>query len=105
MFDAQREACVAAAQAGGKVLMGFFRKLDPATITEKTKNDVVSEADREAEADVGQLGIVAGALVAEEGVGAVVLVPGEVGIRGGERGLDPASVAREIEAEIKAHLY
>ena len=52
MFDAQREACVAAAQAGGKVLMGFFRKLDPATITEKTKNDVVSEADREAEAAI-----------------------------------------------------
>ncbi|HJV37641.1 MAG TPA: inositol monophosphatase family protein [Geothrix sp.] len=52
MYDAQREACVAAAQAGGKVLLGYFRKLDPATITEKTKNDVVSEADRAAEAAI-----------------------------------------------------
>lgn len=52
MFDAQREACLVAAQAGGAVLLGFFRKLDPATITEKTKNDVVSEADRAAEAAV-----------------------------------------------------
>ncbi len=52
MFDAQRDACVAAAQAGGQVLLGFFRKLDPATITEKTKNDVVSEADRAAEAAI-----------------------------------------------------
>ncbi len=52
MFDAQREACVAAAQAGGRVLLGYFRKLDPATITEKSKNDVVSEADRAAEAAI-----------------------------------------------------
>jgi len=52
MFDAQREACVAAAQAGGKVLLRYFRKLDPATITEKTKNDVVSDADRGAEAKI-----------------------------------------------------
>ncbi len=49
MFDSRREACVAAAQAGGKVLLGYFRRLDPATITEKTKNDVVSEADRGSE--------------------------------------------------------
>lgn len=52
MFDAQREACEAAAQAGGRVLLGYFRRLDPATITEKTKNDVVSEADRAAEAAI-----------------------------------------------------
>jgi myo-inositol-1(or 4)-monophosphatase len=52
MFDAQREACVAGAQAGGTVLLGYFRKLDPATITEKTKNDYVSEADRAAEAAI-----------------------------------------------------
>ena len=52
MFDAQREACVAAAQAGGAILLGHFRRLDPATITEKTKNDVVSIADREAEAAI-----------------------------------------------------
>lgn len=49
MFDLQREACVGAAQAGGKVLLGYFRRLDPATITEKTKHDFVSEADRAAE--------------------------------------------------------
>lgn len=52
MFDAQREACEAAARAGGRVLLGYFRRLDPATITEKTKNDVVSEADRAAEAAI-----------------------------------------------------
>jgi len=52
MFDAQREACVAAAQAGAKVLLRYFRRLDPATITEKTKNDVVSDADRGAEAAI-----------------------------------------------------
>ena len=52
MYDAQREACWAAAQAGGKVLLQYFRKLDPATITEKTKNDVVSDADRGAEAKI-----------------------------------------------------
>lgn len=52
MYEAQRDACVAAAQAGGKVLLGYFRKLDPATITEKTKNDVVSDADRAAEATI-----------------------------------------------------
>ncbi|MDR3684008.1 MAG: inositol monophosphatase family protein, partial [Geothrix sp.] len=52
MFDAQKEACVAAAQAGAKVLLQYFRRLDPATITEKTKNDVVSDADRGAEAAI-----------------------------------------------------
>jgi myo-inositol-1(or 4)-monophosphatase len=52
MYDAQRDACVAAAQAGGKVLLGYFRKLDPGMITEKTKNDFVSDADRAAEAAI-----------------------------------------------------
>ena len=52
MFDAQLEACVAAAEAGGRVLLGSFRNLDPALITEKTKNDFVSEADRAAEAAI-----------------------------------------------------
>ena len=50
MLHAQREACLSAAQAGAEVLVGYFRKLDPAAITEKTKNDYVSNADREAEA-------------------------------------------------------
>jgi myo-inositol-1(or 4)-monophosphatase len=52
MFDAQRDACLAAAQAGGRVLLGCFRRLDPALIAEKTKNDFVSEADRGAEAAI-----------------------------------------------------
>ncbi|BDU68825.1 inositol monophosphatase [Geothrix oryzae] len=52
MHEAQRDACVAAARAGGKILLGYFRRLDPATITEKTKNDVVSAADRDAEAAI-----------------------------------------------------
>jgi myo-inositol-1(or 4)-monophosphatase len=52
MLHAQREACLSAAQAGAEVLVGYFRKLDPAAITEKTKNDYVSNADREAEAAI-----------------------------------------------------
>lgn len=52
MFDAQRDACMAAARAGGLVLLGHFRRLDPASITEKTRNDFVSAADREAEAAI-----------------------------------------------------
>lgn len=52
MYETQRDACVTAARAGGKVLLGYFRQLDPATITEKTKNDVVSDADRAAEAAI-----------------------------------------------------
>ena len=50
MFETQREACIAAALAGGRVLVPYFRKLEPGTITEKTKNDYVSVADRESEA-------------------------------------------------------
>lgn len=49
MFDAQREACVEAARAGGEVLLRHFRKLEPGEVHEKTKNDYVSVADREAE--------------------------------------------------------
>jgi myo-inositol-1(or 4)-monophosphatase len=52
MFEAQREACVAAALAGGQVLIPYFRKLEPGAITEKTKNDYVSDADRAAEAAI-----------------------------------------------------
>jgi len=50
MFETQGEACRLAALAGGQVLKAYFRKLDPATIQEKTKNDLVSEADRASEA-------------------------------------------------------
>jgi myo-inositol-1(or 4)-monophosphatase len=52
MFEEQREACISAALAGGKVLLGHFRRLDPANISEKSKNDLVSNADREAEAAI-----------------------------------------------------
>jgi len=50
MYESQREACIAAAKAGGQVLMSYFRRLDPATVTEKSKHDFVSEADRASEA-------------------------------------------------------
>ena len=50
MLEAQREACIAAAQAGGEVLLRHFRKLDPTKVSEKSKNDLVTEADRESEA-------------------------------------------------------
>ena len=50
MFEAERAACIQAAQAGGQVLLRHFRQLDPATVSEKTKNDLVSAADRESEA-------------------------------------------------------
>ncbi len=49
MFDAQKEACVDAARAGGEVLLRHFRNLEPGSIQEKTKNDFVSIADQEAE--------------------------------------------------------
>ncbi len=52
MLEAQREACEAAARAGADILLRYFRKLDPATIAEKTKNDFVSEADRASEAAI-----------------------------------------------------
>jgi fructose-1,6-bisphosphatase/inositol monophosphatase family enzyme len=52
MIQAQRAACLSAAQAGAEVLLRYFRKLDPGAITEKTKNDYVSNADREAEAAI-----------------------------------------------------
>jgi myo-inositol-1(or 4)-monophosphatase len=52
MFEAQREACIAAAQAGGKVLLSYFRKLDPASVKEKARYDFVTEADQASEAAV-----------------------------------------------------
>lgn len=50
MLEKERDACLSAARAGGEVLKGFFRRLDPASITEKSRNDLVSEADRASEA-------------------------------------------------------
>jgi len=52
MTQQQQEACIAAAKAGAEVLLGYFRKLDPASVSEKSKNDLVSEADRKSEAVV-----------------------------------------------------
>lgn len=52
MFEAQRDAAIEAAKAGGEALLRHWRKLDPATIQEKTKNDLVSVADQESEAAI-----------------------------------------------------
>lgn len=56
MPEARRSACLvgarAGARAGARVLMRHFRRLAPGQIQEKTKNDLVSEADREAEAAI-----------------------------------------------------
>lgn len=52
MFEAQRDAAIEAARAGGEALLRHWRKLDPATIQEKTKNDLVSIADKESEAAI-----------------------------------------------------
>lgn len=52
MIETERDACLEAALAGGQILKGFFRRLDPATITEKSKNDFVTEADRASEAAI-----------------------------------------------------
>ena len=44
-----REACEAGARAGARELLKHWRRLDPASITEKTRNDFVSIADRASE--------------------------------------------------------
>jgi myo-inositol-1(or 4)-monophosphatase len=49
MSESQRKACIAGAKAGGRVLLKHFRRLLPGQIEEKTRNDFVSVADREAE--------------------------------------------------------
>ncbi|MCC6553137.1 MAG: inositol monophosphatase [Polyangiaceae bacterium] len=50
MYEAEVDAARAAAERAGGVLLGYFRKLDPGTVTEKSPNDLVSDADRAAEA-------------------------------------------------------
>lgn len=55
MYEAQRDACLAAAEAGGKILLHHFRRLEPGSILEKTKNDLVSIADQEAEAVIREV--------------------------------------------------
>ncbi len=50
MIQQQIEACIKAAQAGGAVLLRHFRKLDPTQVGEKSKYDLVSQADRDSEA-------------------------------------------------------
>jgi myo-inositol-1(or 4)-monophosphatase len=49
MDKTYREAAVTASLRGGVVLLQFFRELDPSRIAEKTKNDLVTEADRASE--------------------------------------------------------
>jgi myo-inositol-1(or 4)-monophosphatase len=44
------ETAIAAAHEAGEVLLAHFGRLDPARVEEKSKNDVVSIADRESEA-------------------------------------------------------
>ncbi len=44
------DAAVAAAREAGEVLLGHYGRLDPVDVEEKSKNDVVSRADRESEA-------------------------------------------------------
>lgn len=52
MYEAQRDACLAAAEIGGAILLKHFRHLEPGSVCEKTKNDYVSTADKEAEAAI-----------------------------------------------------
>lgn len=52
MFDAELDAAVLAAQAGATVLMRHFRHLEPGQVSEKTKHDLVSVADKESEAAI-----------------------------------------------------
>jgi myo-inositol-1(or 4)-monophosphatase len=52
MYDAQKDACLEAARAGAAVLLKHFRNLAPGTVQEKSKNDLVSIADKEAEAAI-----------------------------------------------------
>ncbi len=55
MFDAQKDACLEAAHAAGTVLLKHFRHLEPGSIAEKSKHDLVSIADREAEAAIREV--------------------------------------------------
>lgn len=52
MSEVHRRACIAGAKAGGRALLRHFRRLEPGQVQEKTRNDYVSEADREAEGAV-----------------------------------------------------
>ncbi len=49
MHESQLDAAVAAAKAGGYVLIQQFRKLDMSKVSEKSKHDHVSQADRDSE--------------------------------------------------------
>ena len=44
------DAAVDAARRAGDLLTGYFRSFDPSWVEEKSRNDVVSKADRESEA-------------------------------------------------------
>ena len=49
------DVAIAAAREAGAVLLGYFGRLDPSTVEEKSANDVVSVADRESEAVVRRI--------------------------------------------------
>ncbi len=55
MLDQELHAAVSAAQAGAEVLMKHFRRLEPGQISEKTKHDLVSIADKESEVAIRAL--------------------------------------------------
>ncbi len=46
------DVAISAAREAGEILLGHFGRLDPASVEEKSANDVVSVADRESEAAV-----------------------------------------------------
>ena len=48
-MSAPVEAAVAAAKAGGEILLGYWRNLPHGSVEEKRKNDFVTNADRESE--------------------------------------------------------
>jgi len=49
------DAAIAAACEAGDLLLSYFGKLDPSQVEEKSRNDVVSRADRESEALVSRI--------------------------------------------------
>jgi len=49
------DAAVEAARRAGEILIGYFGAFDPSWVEEKSRNDVVSKADRESEALVREL--------------------------------------------------
>ncbi len=81
--EALLETALEAARAGGAELLARFRRLRPGDVTEKAANDLVSVADRAAEAAI--LGVIAARhpdhrVLAEESGGSGLEEPGTVWI-------------------------